>query len=156
MRFTLSLVMSFTLGMSFINVLGRYANAQSQIPSGTYTTALVADGASYQVNMSNVDLASDDSVITWIREDRTRLFKTTFSKVAVNCSTGKVAILEQRRFGPGMIYLGSSKGNDQMSEPSTPTSMLAVTDMCAADIQKAQQMMVDPPVQAPNPQLTIV
>ena len=155
MRFTLSLVMSFTLGMSFINVLGRYANAQSQVPSGDYSTALVADGASYQVNMSDIDFARDDSVITWIREERTHSFKTTFSRVAVNCSTGKVAILEQRHFGLGMIYLGSSKGSDQMNEPSNPTSMLAVTDMCAEDIHRAQQMLVDPPIQAPNLQLTI-
>ena len=135
--FFLSLVLSFILGAVIVYSTFNKVRSLSSVPDGIYTPLLSVSGASYQINL--IDLDEDTgTMVAWVREDRSNWFeseskmpaRTTFTKMAIHCTTSNIIILEQRVFGPQMQHVTTVESMSLLADISSLASVVTIVTAC--------------------------
>lgn len=145
------LVLSFLLGIGFAQTAVK-ALLRDHIPEGVYAPIVMTNGVSFQVNLDQIDF-DGKTLTTWIREDDAAWFKTDlgtnaqtiFVKVTVDCPNKKIAMLEERAFGPRMTYIGTTKGDGVPGEPKTVTTIGTFLGICEIEVaqEKSEKHQVE-------------
>lgn len=145
------LILSFLLGIGFAHTVVK-ALLRDEIPEGVYAPMVMTNGVSIQVNMTQTEF-DGKTVTTWIREDDSTWFETDlktkattiFDKVVIDCPDKKVAIIEERAFGPNMAFIGITKGDGILKDPKTVTTIGTLIGICAIELtqEKSEKHQVE-------------
>jgi hypothetical protein len=131
--------MAAAFAAGFLLAYFNFSSPNNHIPTGTYAPVLLVEGAALSYDESTVSINPMTSDVTlWIREDREDWFmtetktmaKSTLTKVVVNCGDQHLSIVEQRSFGPHMMYMGERAGLSSVAGMNTPMELAAVLTVC--------------------------
>jgi hypothetical protein len=141
-RFVLFTALSFLVGVFSAQTLARHK--EGPIPDGVWISLWTGNLSSIQLNISKAELGSR-SVTTWIREDRQVPFlgksgvfgKTILSHATIDCTSGMVAIHEQRSFDGYMGLIMTEQVNEPPGEPTDLGMMISRLMLCGTGVDKS-------------------
>lgn len=124
----------FILGLMTSN----YIISSTGVPLGVYVPMHAGEGASFQLNATNVK-QEGDTLTLWIREDRNGAFiaesgiagHTIISQVELVCGKSPtIAIIEQRSFSNSGQQTGRWVGRDPTNDSSSLMSFVTIVKVC--------------------------
>lgn len=141
LRFALSICFAFLLGIFSAQLYHR--KMVGPIPNGVWVSIWTGSVSSIQLNITNSELETN-SVTGWFREDRMQPFlgksgvygKTIISRATIDCTTGMVAIHEQRLYNGAMDIILEEKFNELPREPVELSMMISRLMICGESVKK--------------------
>jgi hypothetical protein len=146
-------IAAFMVGFYFGCLLFPLIKTESQIPEGAWESFYIDSDLSLQINVTQSTF-DEQSVSTWVREDRLKMFEgtsglsgqTIFSKVTFDCGTLTAGIVEQRVFKSGMIFIDKKSGMDgTLKSPTELMAAISLITLCSPK-KSTEKSNLAPPV----------